>query len=110
VAWAFSLAAAGNFAALCMGIWWRRTSAAGAVLGMIAGFGVTLFYLIATEYMGMPKWFGINNISAATFGLPVAFIVTYVVSLMTPEPSQEVQDMVDAVRRPRGGVLVADKT
>ena len=46
VGWAFSLAMAGNFPALVMGIWWKRATAAGAVCGMIAGFGLCLFYLV----------------------------------------------------------------
>ncbi len=104
VAWAFSLAAAGLFAPLVMGIWWKRTTSAGAIAGMIAGFGLCLFYLVGTRYFDMPLWFGIRNISSALFGLPVAFIVTYVVSLMTPEPSKEMQDFVDSIRVPRGTV------
>ena len=40
VGWAFSLAMAGNFPALIMGVWWKRTTATGAVTGMIAGFGL----------------------------------------------------------------------
>ncbi|MCB1475436.1 MAG: cation acetate symporter, partial [Rhodobiaceae bacterium] len=50
VAWAFSLAAAGNFPALVLGIWWKRCTSAGAVAGIIAGFGVTLIYLIGNVY------------------------------------------------------------
>ena len=46
VGWAFSLAMAGNFPALVMGIWWKRATATGAVCGMIAGFGLCLFYLV----------------------------------------------------------------
>jgi cation/acetate symporter len=107
VAWAFSLAAAGLFPALVLGIWWKRTTTAGAVAGMLCGFGLTLFYLIATRYYGMPLWFGIRNISSALFGLPVAFIVTYVVSLVTPAPSREMQDFVDSIRVPRGAVAMS---
>src|SRR5690606_672823 len=44
VAWAFSLAAAGLFPALVLGVWWKRTNAAGAIAGMIAGFGITVLY------------------------------------------------------------------
>ena len=36
VAWAFSLAAAGNFPALVLGVWWKRTTTAGAVAGIAA--------------------------------------------------------------------------
>jgi cation/acetate symporter len=106
VAWAFSIAASGLFPALVMGIWWKRTTAPGAIAGMIAGFGVCLFYLLGTQYWGMPLWFGVRNISCGVFGIPVAFIVTYVVSLMTPAPSQQMQDFIDAIRIPRGGPVM----
>jgi len=106
VAWAFSLAAAGNFPALVLGVWWKRCNAAGAVAGIIAGFGVTLFYLLMTRYGGMDEWFGVANISAALFGLPIGVIVMVVVSMVTPEPSQEIQDLVDELRKPRGGTLM----
>jgi cation/acetate symporter len=102
VAWAFSLAAAGLFVPLVLGIWWKRTTAAGAIAGMISGFGLTLFYLVATRYFDMPLWFGIRNISSALFGLPVSFAVTIIVSLMTREPSKEMQDFVDSIRVPKG--------
>ncbi|MGE0254205.1 MAG: sodium:solute symporter family protein [Alphaproteobacteria bacterium] len=109
VAWAFSLAAAGLFPALVLGVWWSRTTSAGAVVGMAAGFLVTLFYLAATKYFGMPVWFGTSNISAGIFGIPVGFIVTIVVSLMTPEPSAQMQAFVRSLRIPRGGTLMEEK-
>ena len=113
VAWAFSLAAAGLFAPLVLGIWWKRTTKIGAISGMICGFGVCLFYLVMTRYwpaefkamFGTDLWWGIRNISSAVFGLPVAFAVTYVVSLMTPEPSKEMQAFVDSIRTPGGAVV-----
>jgi cation/acetate symporter len=102
VAWAFSLAAAGLFAPLVLGIWWKRTTAAGAIAGMITGFGICLYYLVGTRYFDMPLWFGIRNISSAVFGIPLAFLVTWVVSLMTAAPSKEMQDFVDSIRVPKG--------
>jgi cation/acetate symporter len=104
VAWAFSLAAAGLFAPLVLGIWWKRTTSTGAILGMITGFGVCLYYLVMTRYFDMPLWFGIRNISSALFGLPVAFLVTWAVSLVTTPPSKEMQDFVDSIRTPSGAV------
>ncbi|CAN5276574.1 VC_2705 family sodium/solute symporter [soil metagenome] len=50
VAWAFSLAAAGLFPALVMGIWSKKTTAAAAVAGIWAGFLATLVYLVVTRY------------------------------------------------------------
>ena len=107
VAWAFSLAAAGLFAPLVLGIWWKRTNATGAIVGMMAGFGVCLYYLIATRYFDAPLWFGIRNISSALFGLPVAFVVTWIVSLLTAPPSKEMQDFVDSIRTPKGEIAWA---
>ena len=106
VAWAFSIAASGLFPALVMGIWWKRTTTAGACAGMLAGFGICLFYLIGTQYFAMPLWFGVRNISCGLFGIPAAFIVTYVVSRMTPAPSREMQDFIDEIRIPKGGAVM----
>ncbi|MDP3408598.1 sodium:solute symporter family protein [Bosea sp. (in: a-proteobacteria)] len=57
VAWAFSLAAAGLFPALVMGIWSKKTTAAAAVAGIWAGFLATLIYLVVTRYF---PGFGVN--------------------------------------------------
>lgn len=57
VAWAFSLAAAGLFPALVMGIWSKKTTAAAAVAGIWAGFLTTLTYLVVTRYF---PGFGVN--------------------------------------------------
>ena len=114
VAWAFSIAAAGLFAPLVLGVWWKRATNLGGILGMAAGFGVTMYYLIGNVY-GFDfvkgtgdeiSWFGVKAISAGIFGVPVAFLVTYVVSLVTPEPSQEMQDFVDRLRLPKGGTMM----
>ncbi|HSV29495.1 MAG TPA: sodium:solute symporter family protein, partial [Candidatus Omnitrophota bacterium] len=91
VAWAFSIAASGLFPALVMGVWWKRTTSAGAIAGMIVGFGVCLYYLISTQFYGAPLWFGIKNISCGAFGIPAAFLTTIVVSLFTPAPSKQMQ-------------------
>ncbi|MDX6752212.1 sodium:solute symporter family protein [Geminicoccaceae bacterium 1502E] len=109
VSWAFSLAAAGLFPVLVLGVWWKRANTPGALAGMIAGFGMTAFYLVGTQYMGMPTWFGVSNISAGLFGIPVGFAVCWIVSLMTTPPSREMQAFIEALRVPRGGVMVADK-
>jgi cation/acetate symporter len=73
VGWAFSLAMAGNFPALVMGIWWKRSTAAGAVAGMIAGFGICLFYLVVTRYFpgfGV-KYAGMTSLLNAATGAPL---------------------------------------
>jgi cation/acetate symporter len=102
VAWAFSLAAASFFPALVMGIWWKRTNKAGACAGMIVGLAVTAYYMIGSRFFGV-SWFGTLTIASAIFGLPAGFLVTWIVSLLTPPPPQAVQDLVVSVRYPKSG-------
>ena len=65
VTWGFSLAAAGFFPALVLGIWWKRANAWGAAAGMIAGFGLCLYYLVATRYFAA-DFYGIwSHLSSA---------------------------------------------
>jgi cation/acetate symporter len=105
VAWAFSLAGASFFPALVMGIWWKRANKQGAVWGMIAGLAVTTYYLIGSRFYGV-SWFGTQTIASAIFGLPIGFLVIWVVSLLTPPPPQAVQDLVASVRYPKSGQKV----
>lgn len=50
IGWALSIAAAAFFPALVAGIWWKRASKAGGITAMLAGFAVTLFYIVVTSY------------------------------------------------------------
>ncbi len=105
---AFSMAASAFFPALVMGIFWKRASKWGAISGIITGLGVCLYYMVHTyptfiQWFGttpIPKWFGLDPISAGLFGVPVGIITIFVVSLVTPAPSKEVQELVDHVRYP----------
>jgi cation/acetate symporter len=101
VAWAFSIAAASFFPALVLGIFWKRANRAGAVAGMILGFCLTVYYLVNVKFLGMTPWFGIKDVSAGIFGIPLGFLTIIVVSLLTKEPSQETKDMVEDLRYPK---------
>ena len=109
VAWAFSIAASGLFPALVLGIWWKRINTPGAVSGMLVGFGVCLWYLVGTRYLGQPLWFGVGNISAGLFGIPAGFLTMVVVSLLTKAPSMEMQRFIDELRVPRGKTLAKNQ-
>jgi len=50
--------------------------------------------------IGPDQWFGITAISSGIFGVPLGFAVTILVSLITPAPNREVQDLVSQVRYP----------
>ncbi len=110
---AFSFAAAGFFPALVLGIFWKRTTGIAASLGMVAGVGVTFYYMILNQpwlrevFFGIPRsapitneWFEIAAISAGIFGVPLGFAVIIIVSLITPAPSRQIQDLVSSVRYP----------
>ena len=101
---AFSLAASSFFPALVLGVFWRRANKWGAICGMVAGLGVCMYYMVITYpfFGGVPanQWFNMNPISAGVFGLPIGLITNFVVSLLTPEPSKQVQELVDHVRYP----------
>jgi cation/acetate symporter len=108
---AFSLAAAGFFPALVLGIFWKRTTGIAATLGMILGVGITFYYMVMTQpwlhkTFGVSTpikdniWWDIQPISAGLFGVPLGFAVIILVSLITPAPSKQTQDMVEDVRYP----------
>jgi cation/acetate symporter len=54
-------------------------------------------------------WFGLNNINCGLLGMPLGFLVIYVVSLMGKEPSKEMQAFVDEIRKPRGRTVLQEK-
>ncbi len=106
VAWAFDFAASGLFFPLVLGVWWKRANAMGAVAGMVVGFGVGSWYLYMVFAAGMTPWFDIDHLRFAIIGMPASLIAMVVVSLLTPAPSKEVQDMVDEVRIPSGKTIL----
>ncbi len=104
---AFSLAASAFFPPLVLGIFWKRANKWGAIIGMAAGLGVCIYYMMRTypffTNMGVPKmdlWFGLNPVSAGMFGLPVGLFTIIIVSLLTSAPPKEVQELVEHVRYP----------
>ena len=106
---AFSFAAAAFFPALVLGIFWKRATGIGASLGMVTGLGVTIYYMVMNHawmrsVFGVTApvdlWWGILPISAGVFGVPIGLAVIILVSLVTPAPSQKIQELVDHVRYP----------
>ena len=106
---AFSLAASAFFPALVLGVFWKRANYLGAVVGMLAGLGVCMYYMVITyPFFGgvaANQWFSIAPIAAGVFGMPIGFIGVIVGSLISKAPSLEIQQLVDHVRYPN---LVGD--
>ena len=106
VAFAFGLAAASFFPIIILGIFDKRTNKEGAIAGMIVGLAFTAFYIIGTKFYGMPTWFlGISPEGIGTLGMVLNFIVTYIISRLTPPPPLAVQEMVENLRSPEGDVI-----
>ncbi|MBA5777182.1 cation acetate symporter [Stappia sp. F7233] len=114
VALAFGLAAASIFPALMMGIFVKRINNKGAVAGMLSGLIFTLVYIFWYKgWLFFPGtnfapdtaeyWvFGISPLSIGTVGAILNFAVAYFVSNATEAPPQEIQDLVESIRIPRG--------
>jgi len=102
VAWAFCFANSGLFFPLVLGVWWKRANRAGAIAGMVGGFAAGAWYLYMVQFGGMTPWLGLDGLRFGMIGMPVSLVLMVVVSLMTEEPDEETQRMVDAIRVPRG--------
>ena len=111
VALAFGLGAASFFPVILLGIFWKRTTREGAIAGMVLGIGFTMLYIIqcTPAFMGMKPWlWSIDSTGIGAIGMLINLIATVVVSLVTPAPPQEIQDMVESVRIPRGAGAAVD--
>ena len=114
VALAFGIAGSSLFPVLMMGIFSKRMNSSGAVAGMLAGLICTLLYTFT--FLGwffipgtnmLPNtpdnWFlGISPLSFGAVGAMINFAVAFAVSRVTAPPPQEIQDLVESVRYPKG--------
>jgi cation/acetate symporter len=109
VAFAFGLAASSFFPIIILGIFSKRVNKEGAIAGMISGIGFTMLYIIQTRFLGVDPWFfGITAEGIGTVGMLLNFTVTLAVSSVTKAPPQEIQDLVESIRSPRGAGAAVD--
>jgi cation/acetate symporter len=93
----FSLAGAAFVPAMVMGIFWRGTTRFAAVSAMLAGLGVTTFYMAITQpavreflqLKGDGLWFGIQPVSSGMFGVAAGFAVAVLFSYLPFTKNQE---------------------
>ena len=114
VALAFGLAASSLFPALMMGIFSTRVTREGAIGGMLAGIGITLFYvfqhkgiMFVADWRYLEDWgsnwfLGIEPNAFGVVGAMVNFAVAIAISQWTPAPPQRVRDLVEDIRVPVG--------
>jgi cation/acetate symporter len=103
-----------------MGIFSKTMNKQGAIAGMLAGIGVTMFYVFAhkgflfikgTEYLGLfggkaNFFFGISPNAFGAIGAIFNFAVAFAVKNMTPPVPDDIAQMVEDVRIPRGSKKV----
>ncbi|MBD1944946.1 cation acetate symporter [Coleofasciculus sp. FACHB-712] len=108
VAFAFGLAAASFFPVIILGIFDKRTNREGAIAGMLVGLIFTISYIAGVKFYGMSPWFfGVSAEGIGTLGMAINFVVTWVVSRLTPPPPLEIQEMVEELRTPGGEPLAS---
>ncbi len=110
VAIAFGLAASSFFPAIILGIFTKRTTMQGAVAGMLSGLIFTAGYIVYFKFMNpadnnVDHWFlGISPEGIGTMGMLINFVVSILVSRVTPAPPEEIADLVERVRYPRAAM------
>ncbi|ABG39054.1 Na+/solute symporter [Paraglaciecola sp. T6c] len=108
VAFAFGLAASSFFPAIIMGIFMKRMNDKGAISGMLAGIGFTAAYIIYFKFVNPAAnvsenwWFGVSPEGIGAIGMLVNFAVALLVFKMTEEAPQEIQQLVEDIRYPKG--------
>ncbi|SDZ00522.1 sodium/proline symporter [Tindallia californiensis] len=75
-----------------LGLYWPRATREGAIAGLSTGF----ILLVLWSFLGLE---GTTNIFQAFPAALATYVVTYIVSLMTPAPPEEIQEGVRALRR-----------
>lgn len=111
VAFAFGLAAASFFPAIVMGIFNKKMNKEGAIAGMLAGVIFTVGYILYFKGIFITplapnkpeNWlFGISPEGIGTVGAVINVLVALTVSKFTKEVPQDVQDLVEQIRFPKG--------
>lgn len=104
---AFSLAGSALFPVLVGGVFWKRANWQGAVAAMLTGMLVSVVYMLgcSTSVMlafGLSpwRWFDIEPVSAAVFGVPAGALALVLVSLWTGRAGLSDQAFVKRVRSP----------
>lgn len=114
VALAFGLAAASFFPAIILGIFYKKMNKEGAISGMIVGMVLMIYYMLKFKFgifdggkeivdsLKPDWWFGISPEGFGTVAMIANFVVALIVNRFTPEPPQDVQEIVENIRIPSG--------
>ncbi len=110
VSYAFSLAATVLFPMFFLGLWWEKTNRQGALAGMTSGLLLWLLPMLNEGAFGLVNggaglgieilatW--VPAIGSALINMPLVFVITIAVSLVTSEPTQKTKQMVRQCHSP----------
>jgi cation/acetate symporter len=85
---------------MIFGIFWSGTTRTGALAGMLAGLGLTLYYMAINSQAvraflglnGSGLWFEIEPVAAGVFGVSAGVVATLVGSLLTRTSGKSVSN------------------
>ena len=100
----FGLMACTFLAPYTLMLYWKKTSRAGAWIGMLGGFIFTMLWYILIYFNTAPKLIGssitneyvINMLDPIFIGLPLSFILTYAISKIVKQDKAEIDSMKKA--------------
>ena len=98
---AWSIFGAAFGAVILLSLVWKRLNYKGAVAGIIAGFAVSVLWMILFNF----EYYGFTSVIANSYlyeiipGFICSLIVTIVVSLLTKAPSKEVVELFEEVQK-----------
>lgn len=111
VAYAFSLAATVLFPMFFLGLWWENTNREGALTGMISGlvlWSIPMVNEVVPTYISgleapLVGWLAqaMPAIGSAIVAMPLVFVITIFVSLVTEEPPEKTKQMVRQCHSPQ---------
>lgn len=89
---AFALAANTFFPLFLLGLWWSRTTREAGLAGLFTGLIVTFGSMFIPQGSVLATL--VPYTCSAILGVPLVIIVMIVVSKMTPEPKQEIKELL----------------
>ena len=107
IALAFSIASSAFFPALVLGIFSKRINKQGAIAGMLGGLIFSVAYIVYFQFLGGKEihggyWMDISPQGIGVVGVMINFGLTFLVGAFYPPPPEEVQELVERIRYPKG--------
>jgi cation/acetate symporter len=99
--WSLAYSGSAVFPVLLLSIWWKRTTAWGAIAGLLAGLAATT----AAILLGEAGAWALPSVLASAVGLPVGVAATIGASTLTPQPGRHIIDILQEIRVPGGETL-----